>query len=123
VDPELAALVPTYLSGDFAEIAGQGTARTAAEIRAAGGHNLSLLGPPGSGAVLLAERLPTILPDLDRDAALEVSAIHATARALRLRTGARLLDRSHPMTTFGTADRREGIRAFIDKREPQFHGE
>ena len=70
---------PARRYGDLAELRGQGEARTAAEICAAGGHNLSLLGPPGSGTTLLAERLPTILPDLDHGAALEVTAIHSIA--------------------------------------------
>jgi magnesium chelatase family protein len=49
---------------DFAEVLGQSEARIATEICAAGGHNLSLLGPPGAGKTMLAERLPTILPRL-----------------------------------------------------------
>ena len=51
---------------DLADVLGQAEARLAAEICAAGGHNLSLLGPPGAGKTMLAERLPTILPALDR---------------------------------------------------------
>jgi magnesium chelatase family protein len=52
------------------------------EVAAAGGHNVFFLGPPGAGKTMLAERLPTILPRLDRDAALEVSAIHSVAGTL-----------------------------------------
>src|ERR1700727_1482569 len=62
---------------DLAEVLGQAEARLAVEICAAGGHNLSLLGPPGAGKTMLAERLPTILPDLDTAAALEVTSIHS----------------------------------------------
>lgn len=64
---------------DLAEVLGQAEARLAAEICAAGGHNLSLLGPPGAGKTMLAERLPTILPPLEVAAALEVTSIHSVA--------------------------------------------
>jgi magnesium chelatase family protein len=67
---------------DLAEVLGQAEARLAAEICAAGGHNLSLLGPPGAGKTMLAERLPTVLPALDSAAALEVTAIHSVAGQL-----------------------------------------
>ena len=64
---------------DLSEVLGQAEARLAVEICAAGGHNLSLLGPPGAGKTMLAERLPTILPALDTAAALEVTSIHSVA--------------------------------------------
>jgi magnesium chelatase family protein len=67
---------------DLADVLGQPAARRAAEICAAGGHHLSLLGPPGAGKTMLAERIPTILPLLDRAAALEVTAIHSIAGTL-----------------------------------------
>jgi magnesium chelatase family protein len=67
---------------DLAEMLGQSMARRAAEVSAAGGHHLSLLGPPGAGKTMLAERIPTILPRLDREAALEVTAIHSVAGTL-----------------------------------------
>jgi magnesium chelatase family protein len=67
---------------DLAEALGQSQARMAAEICAAGGHNLSLLGPPGAGKTMLAERIPTILPELEPAAALEVTSIHSVAGAL-----------------------------------------
>jgi len=67
---------------DLADVVGQPTARRAAEICAAGGHHLLLLGPPGVGKTMLAERLPTILPRLEPDAALEVTAIHSIAGTL-----------------------------------------
>jgi magnesium chelatase family protein len=64
---------------DLAELLGQSMARRAAEVCAAGGHHLSLLGPPGAGKTMLAERIPTILPRLDDDAALEVTSVHSVA--------------------------------------------
>jgi magnesium chelatase family protein len=67
---------------DLAEVLGQAEARLAVEICAAGGHNLSLLGPPGAGKTMLAERLPGILPRLTDAAALEVTSIHSVAGTL-----------------------------------------
>jgi len=67
---------------DLSDVLGQPAARRAAELCAAGGHHLLLLGPPGAGKTMLAERLPTLLPRLDPAAALEVSAIHSVAGVL-----------------------------------------
>jgi len=67
---------------DLADVLGQAEARMAAEICAAGGHHLSLLGPPGAGKTMLAERLPTILPRLQSAAAIEVTSIHSVAGTL-----------------------------------------
>jgi magnesium chelatase family protein len=64
---------------DLDEVKGQPAARRALEVAAAGGHNLLLIGPPGSGKTLLARRLPTILPPLTRDEALEVTRVHSAA--------------------------------------------
>lgn len=67
---------------DLADVRGQMEARRAVEICAAGEHNLLLLGVPGAGKTMLAERLPGLLPALDRDAALEVTAIQSVAGVL-----------------------------------------
>ncbi|MFI6453093.1 YifB family Mg chelatase-like AAA ATPase [Streptosporangium amethystogenes] len=67
---------------DLGDVAGQPVARRALEVCAAGGHNLWMLGPPGTGKTMLAERLPTLLPALEWDQALEVTAIHSVAGVL-----------------------------------------
>ncbi|HKB30600.1 MAG TPA: ATP-binding protein, partial [Streptosporangiaceae bacterium] len=67
---------------DLADVLGQPVARRAVEICAAGGHHLAMLGPPGAGKTMLAERLPTILPRLDLTASLEVTSIYSVAGAL-----------------------------------------
>ena len=79
---EPAAGSDTGPAPDLAEMLGQSMARRAAEVSAAGGHHLSLLGPPGAGKTMLAERIPTILPRLDAAASLEVTAIHSVAGTL-----------------------------------------
>jgi magnesium chelatase family protein len=67
---------------DLADVAGQALGRYALEVAAAGGHHLALLGPPGAGKTMLAERLPSILPELDDASALEVTALQSIAGVL-----------------------------------------
>ena len=79
---------------DFADVAGQPAARFAAEVAATGGHHLLLIGPPGAGKTMIASRIPTILPPLSIDEALEVTAIHSIAGGLRDRSA---LSRTAPI--------------------------
>lgn len=67
---------------DLADVAGQELGRRAVEVAAAGGHHLALMGPPGAGKTMLAERLPSVLPELDDPSALEVTALHSIAGVL-----------------------------------------
>jgi len=78
------------MAPDLADIKGQETAKRALEIAAAGAHNLLMVGPPGAGKSMLAQRLPGILPSLDAREALEVSMIHSVAGMLE---GGRLVRR------------------------------
>lgn len=67
---------------DMVEVRGQRSAKFALEIAAIGGHHLMMVGPPGAGKTMLAERFTTILPPLSDDQAIEVTAIHSIAGAL-----------------------------------------
>ncbi|MFW3169516.1 YifB family Mg chelatase-like AAA ATPase [Geodermatophilus sp. CPCC 206100] len=75
-------LPPAPPGPDLGDVVGQPIGRRAVEVAAAGGHHLFLTGPPGAGKTMLAERLPGLLPALDEQAALEVTAIHSVAGTL-----------------------------------------
>lgn len=75
--PAVTETSPSPTSLDLADVSGQEEAKWALEVAAAGRHHLFLHGPPGVGKTLLAERLPTILPDLTEAESLEVSAVHS----------------------------------------------
>lgn len=75
---------------DFADVKGQENVKRALEIAAAGGHNIAMVGPPGSGKSMLARRLPSILPDMTRREAMEATAVHSVLG---------LTDAQHPLLT------------------------
>ena len=79
---EAFTLKPADYDIDFSEVKGQENIKRAMEIAAAGGHNAILIGPPGAGKTMLARRLPTILPPLSMQEALETTKIHSVAGRL-----------------------------------------
>jgi magnesium chelatase family protein len=80
--PDIPEPPPAPPGLDMADICGQDLGKYAIEVAAAGGHHVAFFGPPGAGKTMLAERLPWILPELDDDAALEVTAIQSVAGVL-----------------------------------------
>jgi magnesium chelatase family protein len=85
--PPLRPAPPRWTGPDLADVRGQPLGRLAVEVAAAGGHHLLMVGPPGAGKTMLAERLPGLLPPLTPEESLEVTAIHSAA-GLRLPDGA-----------------------------------
>jgi magnesium chelatase family protein len=82
LDPPAAMPVPPLAGPDLTDVVGQAMGRRGLEVAAAGGHHIALIGAPGAGKTMLAERLPSILPELDDAAALEVTALHSIAGVL-----------------------------------------
>jgi magnesium chelatase family protein len=81
--PNLLELEFSESSKDLSEVAGHSEAKFALEVLAAGRHNLLMIGPPGTGKTMLAERIPSILPPLSKDEAIDVAGIHSIAGALK----------------------------------------
>ena len=82
VDPGVPDPEPAACGPDLTDVVGQDRGRLALELAAAGGHHMAMFGPPGAGKTLLAQRLPSILPLLGDEAALETTAVHSVAGVL-----------------------------------------
>jgi len=86
VDIENVMSVDNIYDVDFSEVKGQEDVRRAVEIAVAGGHNILMIGTPGSGKSMIAKRIPTILPEMTYEEALEVTKVHSVAGRMKSNT-------------------------------------
>ena len=103
---------------DFSEVKGQENIKRALEVAAAGGHNCLLIGSPGSGKTMMARRLPSILPDLSFEEALEITKIHSIAGKLKngeLITTRPFRSPHHTISRYFTCRRRKKSKARRNK--------
>ena len=87
VDVESLMKIARQYEMDFSEVKGQAHVKRALEVAAAGGHNIIMIGPPGSGKTMPAKRLPSILPDLRLEEAIETTMIHSVSGLLPSKRG------------------------------------
>jgi len=115
---------PVAESVDLADVVGQDVAKRALEIAAAGAHALLMIGPPGAGKTMLARRLPTILPALTEEEALEVVAIHSVAGLLAPNAAVSVARPFRaPIAAVGQRMREGALSRRIDGNRGQFSGD